>query len=191
MPGRCSVARLPVALTPMPAPGSVTPEIDAQPMATSLPNVADAVSMWEIAAASRVLDVKPRYAYALMCRDFAATSIVARLGDRVVGYVTGYLRPDAPDTLFVWQVAVHEDARGRRAAATMLDDLVAQVRPTFLETTITADNEASIALFSGLAQRRAAGVDRSELFDGAVLGADHEPEFLYRIGPMNNAGMTT
>ncbi len=170
----------------MSAPGSVTPEIDAQALVTSLPVVADAVSMWEVAAASRVLDVKPRYAYALMCRDFSATSIVARLDDRVVGYVTGYLRPDAPDTLFVWQVAVHVDARGRRAAATMLDDLVARVRPTFLETTITADNEASVALFSGLAQRRRAGMDRSELFDGAALGADHDPEFLHRIGPMTH-----
>jgi L-2,4-diaminobutyric acid acetyltransferase len=175
----------------MSAPGSVTPEIDAQALATSPPLLADAVHMREIAAASRVLDVKPRYAYALMCRDFAATSIVARLGDRVVGYVTGYLRPDAPDTLFVWQVAVHADARGRRAGATMLDDLVERVRPAFLETTITADNAASIALFSGLAQRRDAAVDRSELFDSAVLGADHDPEFLYRIGPMNNARMMT
>ncbi|WP_300014756.1 diaminobutyrate acetyltransferase [Pseudonocardia sp.] len=171
----------------MSAPGSVTPEVDAQALTTSTPLVADAVSMWEIAAASRVLDVKPRYAYALMCRDFSATSIVARLGDRVVGYVTGYLRPDAPDTLFVWQVAVHADARGRRAAATMLDELVSRVRATFLETTITADNDASIALFSGLAQRRGAGMERTELFDGAVLGADHDPEFLYRIGPMTHA----
>jgi hypothetical protein len=27
-------------------------------------------------------------------------------------------------------------------------------------------------------------VERTELFDRAVLGATHEPEFLYRIGPM-------
>lgn len=140
--------------------------------------------MWEIADASGVLDVKPRYAYALWCRDFAATSIVARLDGAVVGYVTGFLRPAAPDTLFVWQVGVHEAARGRRAAATMLDDLVTRTGCTFLETTITADNAASIALFSGLAERRAAGVERTELFGHAELGADHDPEFLYRIGPM-------
>lgn len=143
--------------------------------------------MWEIAAASRVLDVKPRYAYALWCRDFAATSIVARLGGRVVGYISGYRRPDAPETLFVWQVAVHEAARGRRMAATMLDELVDRVGATYLETTITADNAASIALFSGLAERHGADVDRTELFGHAELGADHDPEFLYRIGPLNRA----
>lgn len=141
--------------------------------------------MWEIADASGVLDVKPRYAYALWCRDFAATSVVARLDGAVVGYVTGYLRPEAPDTLFVWQVGVHESARGRRAAATMLDELVERTGAGYLETTITADNAASIALFSGLAQRRGAGIDRTELFGHAELGADHDPEFLYRIGPLN------
>ncbi|MDN5748946.1 MAG: diaminobutyrate acetyltransferase [Pseudonocardia sp.] len=140
--------------------------------------------MWEIAAASRVLDVKPRYAYALWCRDFAATSIVARLGGRVVGYITGYLRPDAADTVFVWQVAVHEAARGRRMAATMLDELVERVGAAHLETTITADNAASIALFSGLAERHGADVERTELFGPAELGADHDPEILYRIGPL-------
>ena len=152
---------------------------------TSIPAVHDGVALWEIAAASRVLDVNSRYAYALWCRDFAATSIVARLGDRVVGFVTGYLRPEQPDTLFVWQVAVHDDARGRRVAATMLDDLVERVGVPFLETSVTDDNTASIAMFSGLAERRSAHVERTELFGGALLGADHEAEFLYRIGPMD------
>lgn len=172
----------------MSAPGTIpsTTGGAVQAPRTSPPTVADAVDMWEIAAASGVLDVKPRYAYALWCRDFAATSIVARLDGAVVGYVSGYLRPEAPDTLFVWQVGVHEAARGRRAAATMLDDLVARTGATYLETTITADNAASIALFSGLAERRGADVTRTELFGHAELGADHDPEFLYRIGPMRS-----
>ena len=72
-----------------------------------------------------------------------------------------------------------------RAAATMLDELVERTGAGYLETTITADNAASIALFSGLAQRRGAGIDRTELFGHAELGADHDPEFLYRIGPLN------
>lgn len=166
----------------MPAPGPVAPASGSP--TTSVPEADDGVGMWEIAVASRVLDVNSRYAYVLWCRDFAATSIVARLDGRVVGFVTGYRRPDDPQTLFVWQVAVHDAARGRRVAATMLDDLVARVGVPYLETTITADNGASIALFSGLAERRAADVTRTELFDRAVLGADHDPEILFRIGPM-------
>lgn len=151
---------------------------------TGVPTVDDGVRLWEIAEDSQVLDVNSRYAYVLWCRDFAATSIVARLGGRVVGFVTGYARPDQPDTLFVWQVAVDAAARGKRAAAVMLDDLVARVGLPYLETTITDDNAASIAMFSGLAERHDAPVARTELFDRTVLGAEHDPEFLYRIGPM-------
>lgn len=170
----------------MSAPGTSTTDAgtgDESPV-TAVPTAADGVRLWEIADASRVLDVNSRYAYVLWCRDFAATSIVARLGGRVVGFVTGYVRPEQPDTLFVWQVAVHEEARGRRAAALMLDDLVTRVGVPYLETTITDDNAASIAMFSGLAERRDAHVRRTELFDRALLGAEHDPEFLYRIGPM-------
>jgi L-2,4-diaminobutyric acid acetyltransferase len=155
---------------------------------TAAPSIDDGAAIWEIASRTGVLDVNSRYAYTLWCRDFADTSIVARLGDRVVGFVTGYRRPDAPDVLFVWQVAVDEQARGRGVAAALLDELAARVGCTFLETTITADNEASIALFSAFAQRHRARVDRARLFGRAELGESHEPEVLHRIGPLQQRG---
>ncbi|MDX5310866.1 MAG: GNAT family N-acetyltransferase, partial [Rhodococcus sp. (in: high G+C Gram-positive bacteria)] len=80
--------------------------------------------MWQIARDSKVLDVNSSYAYVLWCRDFAATSVVATAGDHeAVGFVSGYRRPEAPDTLFVWQVAVDQDQRGRGVAGRMLDSL--------------------------------------------------------------------
>jgi L-2,4-diaminobutyric acid acetyltransferase len=149
------------------------------------PSRADGVALWELAAASKVLDVNSRYAYLLWCRDFAETSVVARADGRVVGFVTGYRRPDDVRTLMVWQVAVHADVRGLGVAGRMLDtlfDLVPGV--DHLETTITPDNESSVALFSGFARRRGAEVSRTELFGSELLGGDHEPELLFRIGPI-------
>jgi L-2,4-diaminobutyric acid acetyltransferase len=149
------------------------------------PDVGDGVACWELAAASQVLDVNSRYAYLLWCRDFAATSVVARLDGAVVGFVTGYRRPDEPDTLVVWQVAVAEVARGRGVAGRMLDTLYDGVPGVArLETTITPDNAGSIALFSRFAERRGAQVQKSELFGPDLLGTDHLPEILYRIGPI-------
>lgn len=156
------------------------------------PAVADGVAMWELADASQVLDVNSRYAYLLWCRDFAATSVVARRSDDVVGFVTGYRRPDHPEVLVVWQVAVAATARGDGVAGRMLDELFDRVPDaTVMETTITADNEASIALFSAFAKRRGAPVERSELFGSDLLGAQHEPETLFRIGPMNRGMVQT
>jgi L-2,4-diaminobutyric acid acetyltransferase len=151
------------------------------------PSVSDGVACWRLAAATGVLDVNSRYAYLLWCRDFAATSVVARSDGEVVGFITGFRRPDAPSVLVVWQVAVDEAVRGRGVAAAMLDALFDAVPDIeHLETTITPDNGGSIALFSRFAERRGAQVHRSELFGTELLGAGHEPEILFRIGPVQS-----
>lgn len=155
--------------------GSVVIESPAPP---------DGVSMWRLADESGVLDVNSRYAYVLWCRDFAATSVVARLDGRVVGFVTGFRRPDEPTTLMVWQVAVGAEVQGRGVAGAMLDALAERVRSHHLETTVSPDNDASTALFTRFAERHGAPMDRSELFGVDVLGTGHEPEFLHRIGPI-------
>jgi L-2,4-diaminobutyric acid acetyltransferase len=144
--------------------------------------------MWELAADTGVLDVNSRYAYVLLCRDFSATSVIANLDDEFAGFVTGYRRPDEQGVLFVWQVAVAALARGRGLAGAMLENLIERTGAQYLETTISPDNAASIALFTGFAERRKAPVERSELFGRAELGAGHEPEFLYRIGPIPPRG---
>jgi L-2,4-diaminobutyric acid acetyltransferase len=159
------------------------------------PEVADGAALWRIARDSRTLDLNSSYSYLLWCRDFAGTSVVARdAGGTPVGFVTGYVRPERPDTLLVWQVAVDAAHRGRGLAAAMLDGLTARVaaeaasggRPlTSVETTITPGNTASERLFTSYAGRHGAGVEREVLFDvGQFPDGPHDPEVLYRIGPL-------
>ncbi|MEV7285969.1 diaminobutyrate acetyltransferase [Streptomyces sp. NPDC093252] len=155
------------------------------------PSVADGTALWHLAKESGNLDLNSSYAYLLWCRDFSATSAVARAGDGTpVGFVTGYLRPDRPGTLLVWQVAVAAAHRGRGLAARLLDALTARIaaeRPlTGVETTITPGNTASERLFTAYADRHGARVEREVLF-GAELFPDgpHAPEVLYRIGPLS------
>lgn len=151
-----------------------------------VPSVVDGAALWRIARDSGKLDLNSSYAYLLWCRDFAATSRIARVDGEVAGFVTGYLRPDAPDTLVVWQVAVDQRFRGRGLAGTLLDALVADVAAKgarYLETTVTPDNEASVALFAGLARRLGTAHERTDLFVSAHFPDDHETEVLHRIGP--------
>jgi L-2,4-diaminobutyric acid acetyltransferase len=149
------------------------------------PEISDGAACWRLAAATGVLDVNSRYAYLLWCRDFAATSVVARCDGELLGFVTGFRRPEEPSTLVVWQVAVDAPARGRGVAAEMLDTLFDRVPGVdHLESTITPDNTGSITLFSRFAERRGAPVRRSELFGAELLGDGHEPEILFRIGPV-------
>lgn len=152
------------------------------------PVAADGVDMQRLAVESRTLDANTRYAYVLWCRDFARTSVIARRDDdRAVGYVTGYLRPQAGTTLFIWQVCVDPVARGAGLAGRMLDAVweqaVGEAGVDRMETTITPDNESSIKLFGSFARRHDMSIVREDLFGPHLLGDEHEPEHLYRIGP--------
>jgi L-2,4-diaminobutyric acid acetyltransferase len=160
---------------------------NAEKVAIQNPTVADGPACWRLAAATGVLDVNSRYAYLLWFRDFAATSVVAKRGGEVVGFVSGYRRPERQATLMVWQVAVAEAVRGRGVAASLLDGLYRRVPGVdHVETTITPDNPASIGLFTRFARRHGAPIERRELFGPGLLGSGHEPEILFRIGPITS-----
>jgi len=157
------------------------------------PNITDGAAIWHIARDSEVLDLNSSYSYLLWCRDFSRTSVVARGSEgRPIGFVTGYVRPESPQTLVVWQVAVDRAHRGRGLAARMLDDLARRWRADeegghWIETTITPDNDASHRLFTSFGERHGARVEREVLFDEGLFpeGQEHKPEVLYRIGPLH------
>lgn len=156
-------------------------------MELSEPRAADGAAMWRLARDSAVLDLNSSYAYLLWARDFAATSVVARVGDDTAGFVSGYRRPDEPTTLMVWQVAVDEAHRGRGLARRMLDELTRRCADVdHVETTITADNEASIALFGSYAAAHDAPLERTPLFRAEDFPDGHDEELLFRIGPLAN-----
>lgn len=133
------------------------------------------------------LDSNSTYCNLLQCSHFAETSVAALRQRELVGFISGYRLPQQPDTLFIWQVAVSEKARGQRLATRMLQHIL--TRPNsqdiiHLETTITPDNQASWALFKGLAKRLDTPIMSSVLFDKErhFAGA-HDSELLVRIGP--------
>ncbi|MFG2645400.1 diaminobutyrate acetyltransferase [Streptomyces sp. NPDC048370] len=162
-------------------------------MTLESPRVEDGAAIWRIARDSRALDLNSSYSYLLWCRDFSATSLVARAADGdPVAFVTGYLRPDRPGTLVVWQIAVDETHRGRGLAGVLLDALTARVSPEAVETTVTPDNTPSDRLFTAYAARHGLRLEREVLFDGRLFpdtadGA-HQPEVLYRMSPFHTPG---
>ncbi|HET8711052.1 MAG TPA: diaminobutyrate acetyltransferase [Spongiibacteraceae bacterium] len=154
------------------------------------PATVDGMALHRLVAACPPLDANSAYCNLLQCTHFSATSILARRGDELVGAISGYLLPDDPDTLFVWQVAVADSARGQGLASRMLLELLArpacqQVR--FLHTSVTPENTASRALFAALARRLSAPISEQQWFarDRDFEG-EHADEMLLAIGPFSH-----
>src|SRR6056297_367327 len=114
------------------------------------PEAEDGSEIWKLIRACKPLDENSMYCNLVQCDHFRDTCIVAEMDGEIVGWISGYLLPDDPQTLFVWQVAVSETARGTGLGTLMLRGLLAREtckNVTKMQTTITRDNDGSWALF--------------------------------------------
>lgn len=173
------------------------------------PVAEDAVALHALIADSPPLDGNSLYCNLLHCTHFSLTSVAAldvpsvssdspeavagqSIDDpvdpaRLLGFISAYIPPAQPDTLFVWQVVVDVSLRGQRLAARMLDHILqrpscAAVR--YVDTTITAANQASRRMFTAWAARHQAQVHQALHFERERhLGGAHDSEYLVRIGP--------
>lgn len=151
------------------------------------PRPGDGAALHDLVRRSPPLDANSCYAYLLHGLHFADTCVLAENSEGAAAYISAYLPPGRPDTLFVWQVAVDARHRGRGLARALLDHLLERPacdRVRWLETTVSASNTASRRLFEGLARDRGCACTVSDLFAATDFGAaTHEAEPLYRIGP--------
>ena len=136
----------------------------------------DGSAVWELVKECKPLDENSMYCNLIQCDHFAETCVLAEIDGEAVGWISAYIRPDDPDTLFVWQVAVSAKARGAGLGTRMLEHILDRevcADVTQMQTTITTDNDASWALFSRFADRQDGDMDsephfkREEHFDGA------------------------
>lgn len=154
------------------------------------PTVADGPSIYDLVKRSKPLDVNSRYLYLLQCSHFANTCAVAESDGSVQAFVSAYVRPDQPDTLFVWQVAVDASLRGRGVAGRLLEHLLARPHLNgirFIEATVNPSNNASRNLFASLARKHDCDMHESMLFEEQLLGDEgHEAEIMLRVGPIKS-----
>lgn len=156
-------------------------------MILRLPELSDSPDLYALTSRCQPLDLNSRYAYMLVATHFSQTSIVAESEGKIVGYVSGYKLPDRPDTLFVWQVAVAEETRGKKLAQRLLLELLKQPvlhDVTWLQTTVTPSNTASRKLFHRLSKELDSQLVTEPWITKDLFAEDmHEDEHLFHIGP--------
>lgn len=154
------------------------------------PSDRDGHALHQLVSRCPPLDTNSVYCNLLQTSDFADTAIAAEADDgRLLGFISGYRPPKRPDTIFVWQVAVDEAARGLGLGSRMLLALVRRLAPVgvrFIETTISPGNEASEALFRKVFGILDAPWGRKLLFSREThFAGQHDDELLYRAGPFS------
>ena len=152
------------------------------------PSADDAGAIADLIASCPPLDPNSLYCNLLQCTHFAGTCVKAERDGILEGWISGYRPPEDPEAMFVWQVAVHQRARGLGLGVAMLGALLQRpgsAGARRLITTVTPSNEASRRMFAAFARSREARVDVRPLFDRErhFVGR-HESEELISIGPL-------
>ncbi|CUH88618.1 L-2,4-diaminobutyric acid acetyltransferase [Phaeobacter sp. CECT 5382] len=149
------------------------------------PSAKDGAEIWNLIRSCKPLDENSMYCNLLQSDHFADTCSLAELSQETVGWISAYVMPNDPETLFVWQVAVAEKARGRGLGALMLQSILQRPQcktVTRLQTTITADNEASWALFRRFAKFQESQLDIQPYYTQALhFQQRHKTENLVTI----------
>lgn len=147
----------------------------------------DGPAVWKLVENTAGLDSNSIYYYTLWFRDFANGSLVATVDDELVGFLTGYRRPDEPDTYFVWQTAVNPrhgiPFLGVKLFQAVADQQVAN-GARYVEATVSAENKAIIMVLKQFAKKHSAHIETRVLFPSSLFADSHHDEILYRIGPL-------
>jgi len=151
------------------------------------PTLDDGAAVWELVKSTGVLDLNSPYSYLMWCQNFGETSVVVEKDDEIVGFVSGFVKPEKPDRLFIWQVAVAESQRGKGLASKMLHHLLERQsckNVHFVEATVTPSNIASQKLFKRLARNLDTHIKVSTCFSADDFPEEgQEEELTHEIGP--------
>ncbi len=146
----------------------------------------DAQKIWKLIKKSPPLDLNSIYNYLLLCTHFKKTCVVVQKKDEIIAFVSGYLLPENKNTLFIWQVVVSFEYRGKGIAKKMLKHILnAEIckNVQYLETSVNPENQNSKNVFYSFAKERGAAVHEEVLFAEDLFGnSNHDKEILIKIG---------
>jgi L-2,4-diaminobutyric acid acetyltransferase len=151
------------------------------------PSAREGLAIHDLVAQCASLDANSLYCNVLQCTHFAETSAVAMRDSQLVAFASGYRVPNRPEVLFIWQIAVAEQARGQGLGKRLVRAVLE--RPAcrdirFVRATVTSENASSRAMFRGLARSLGARINEQKVFDSSEhFGGRHESEHELSIGP--------
>ncbi|HEX9061963.1 MAG TPA: GNAT family N-acetyltransferase [Clostridia bacterium] len=89
------------------------------------------------------------YAYWILENYYSSTCYIAEENNRIIGFISGMPSNDK-QSIFIWQLCVHSEFRGRRIAVSLLDSLISKAKELKfekIELSISESNSDSQNLF--------------------------------------------
>ena len=148
------------------------------------PEKNDAKQIYDLVKKSKVLDLNSHYLYLLQTTHFKNSCSVALFEKQIVGFVSGYYLPNENDTLFIWQVAVDKNHRGKNLALNLIDNIVSRKNIRYLISTVSPSNISSQRVFEKFAQKYETKIEKNILFFIEDFIDSHEEEVQFKIGPI-------
>jgi L-2,4-diaminobutyric acid acetyltransferase len=148
------------------------------------PFLEDGKKIYNLVKDTKVLDLNSEYLYLLQATHFSQFCCVAQAGGDIIGFVSGYIKPNEENRFFIWQVGVDEKYRGNNLAARMIEDILQRdwcKGIDILETTISPSNSSSQRVFEKFAQKHGFEITKEEFFKIEHFNNAHEDELLYTI----------
>lgn len=146
------------------------------------PSQDDAKDIYKLIKNSKPLDLNSQYLYLLQTTYFSDTCLIAKYREKTMGFVSGFIHPKDNKIFFVWQIAVHNEFRGKNIAYTMLKRLLENQKLSNIQsihTTISPSNIASQKVFKKLANELKLDTEISIFANKEDFEDSHEDELLY------------
>jgi len=154
-------------------------------ISVSTPTKNSGYAIYKLIERCQPLDLNSPYLYFIQSHYFQKTCAVATCSNDVIGFVSGFISPLSHNTLFIWQVAIDQDFRGRGLALKLIQFILQQNNAIeFIETTVTESNESSLRLFYKLSKTLNTQIKKEIFLDQQQHFLNqHDSEYLFRIGP--------
>ncbi|MGM0533081.1 MAG: diaminobutyrate acetyltransferase [Campylobacterota bacterium] len=148
------------------------------------PDIKDGLGIYQLVKKTKVLDVNSSYLYNLIGAHFSDTSLVVTQkqgkNESIVGFISGYLLPDQPNVLFIWQVGVDASMRGKGLAKKLVTKLIREHEDKIdtIHTTVSPSNTPSNKLFDSIAKSYDTSITEETFLDIEDFEQGHEEEIL-------------
>jgi len=133
------------------------------------------------------LDLNSTYHYLIQSHYFSSSCSIAFDNDKLIAFVSGFINPSKNNVLFIWQVAIDEDCRGKGLGIELIEFRLKQHKNiNSIETTITKKNTASRRMFQKFCDKYKTRLSELILFDKEQdFSNECDSEILLKIGPLN------